>query len=88
MFDAPPGGCHQGGVVSPADHVTVALSHLDRDDLGGAQSRLRRILASPPCSSDPVVARLVTALLEVVVAELARRHDDEVPAPGEVGPYA
>jgi len=60
-------------IPQPADHLTVALTHLDSDDLASVQWTLARIGGN---TSDPRALRLLVALLAAVQSEQAHRRGD------------
>jgi hypothetical protein len=65
-------GTQQGGpAVNPVDHLEVALSHLDKSDLGAARSSLKRLMAS---HQHYQLSKLLNALADTLEAELDQRN--------------
>ena len=70
--------------LAPADHVTVALSHLDLDDLAKVRLRLR---SATDAATDPAAIRLLAAVGDTLDAELAARRGQPTMQPPDLGPF-
>ena len=57
--------------MNPVDHLEVALSHLDKSDLGAARSSLKRLMAS---HQHYQLSKLLNALADTLEAELDQRN--------------